>query len=149
MNQDILDRRVTTLNLLSRAHNALMYAKVHYIGQLVNMTPEQLIEIESLGVYSLENITAELDKLGLRLSMNIDYTPKKQHGEKWDCEDHRANLKGRRLEYYNAIMNKPGINSQQLAEMHGVHIGTMRNHIKDMCRHGLLECIGNGYKVKE
>lgn len=63
----LLDKGIENLDLTVRAYNCLIAEKVNTIGQLVNMTRNELMAIPNLGSGTLRQILAELNKHGLKL----------------------------------------------------------------------------------
>jgi len=66
-----LNMSVHELDLSVRASNCLESAKIETVGQLVNTTEQQLLEIRSFGKTSLREVKRKLSDLGLSLNMNV------------------------------------------------------------------------------
>jgi len=71
-----LNMSVHELELSVRASNCMEAAKIETVGQLVNMTEQQLLEIRSFGKTSLREVKRKLADLGLSLGMNIPLPPR-------------------------------------------------------------------------
>lgn len=67
----LLEAPVTILNLGSRANNCFMMNGIHFVSDLLDRTPQELITYEGLGDRTLENIYKVLHNFGLTL--NIGY----------------------------------------------------------------------------
>ena len=71
-----LDLRVSELDLPVRAANCLRSANITYIGQLVQKTEKEMVEIKNFGRKSLADIYEVLKRRSLNLGMSIpDWTP--------------------------------------------------------------------------
>ena len=62
-----LDLPIEALDLSERPRNCLRRAQIETVGELVNRTPDDLLNITNFGQKSLEEVTAKLDELGLSL----------------------------------------------------------------------------------
>ncbi len=69
------------IELTVRASNCMEAAKIETVGQLVNMTEAQLLEIRSFGKTSLREVKRKLSDLGLSLGMSIPLPPRPGEGE--------------------------------------------------------------------
>ena len=69
-----LNMSVHELDLTVRASNCMEAAKIETVGQLVNMTESQLLEIRSFGKTSLREVKRKLADMGLSLGMNVPAT---------------------------------------------------------------------------
>ncbi len=67
-----LDLPVEALDLSERPRNCLRRAQVLSVGELVERTPEDLLNITNFGQKSLDEIVAKLDELGLSLQASED-----------------------------------------------------------------------------
>jgi DNA-directed RNA polymerase subunit alpha len=67
-----LDLPIEALDLSERPRNCLRRAQIHSVGELVEKTPEDLLNITNFGQKSLEEVTAKLDELGLSLRASAD-----------------------------------------------------------------------------
>ena len=67
-----LDLPIEALDLSERPRNCLRRAQVKTVGELVQMTEDDLLNITNFGQKSLEEVTAKLDELGLSLTMSKD-----------------------------------------------------------------------------
>lgn len=71
--EPILLRSIDDLALTGRSSNCLRTEEIHYIGDLVQWTRYELLEIPNLGEISLRIIETALYHLGLALGMRLDY----------------------------------------------------------------------------
>jgi len=67
-----LDLPIEALDLSERPRNCLRRAQIHSVGELVEKTEEDLLNITNFGQKSLEEVTAKLDELGLSLHASAD-----------------------------------------------------------------------------
>jgi DNA-directed RNA polymerase subunit alpha len=67
-----LDLPIEALDLSERPRNCLRRAQVHTVGELVEKTEEDLLNITNFGQKSLEEVAAKLDELGLSLRSAAD-----------------------------------------------------------------------------
>jgi DNA-directed RNA polymerase subunit alpha len=63
-----LDLPIEALDLSERPRNCLRRAQIKTVGELVQRTADDLLNITNFGQKSLEEVTAKLDELGLGLS---------------------------------------------------------------------------------
>jgi DNA-directed RNA polymerase subunit alpha len=70
-----LDLPIEALDLSERPRNCLRRAQVHTVGELVEKTEDDLLNITNFGQKSLEEVTAKLDELGLSLRSIADADP--------------------------------------------------------------------------
>ncbi len=63
-----LDLPIEALDLSERPRNCLRRAQIKTVGELVQKTPDELLNITNFGQKSLEEVTAKLDELGLSLT---------------------------------------------------------------------------------
>ena len=63
---DILERPIVELELSTRSFNCLRAHNIHRLKDLVQCTESQLLDMQNLGKRSLADITAALERLGLR-----------------------------------------------------------------------------------
>ena len=63
-----LDLPIEALDLSERPRNCLRRAQVKSVGELVQRTADDLLNITNFGQKSLEEVTAKLDELGLSLA---------------------------------------------------------------------------------
>lgn len=63
-----LDLPIEALDLSERPRNCLRRAQVKTVGELVQRTADDLLNITNFGQKSLEEVTAKLDELGLSLA---------------------------------------------------------------------------------
>ena len=69
---EIFLRPVEKLSLSLRTFHGLQNADIKYIGELVQCTERELLEINNFGRKSLNEIKAILADLGLSLGMRLD-----------------------------------------------------------------------------
>ena len=62
-----LDLPIEALDLSERPRNCLRRAQIHTVGELVQKTGDDLLNITNFGQKSLEEVAAKLDELGLSL----------------------------------------------------------------------------------
>ena len=67
-----LDLPIEALDLSERPRNCLRRAQIHSVGELVERTAEDLLNITNFGQKSLEEVVAKLDELGLSLQASAD-----------------------------------------------------------------------------
>ena len=67
-----LDLPIEALDLSERPRNCLRRAQIKTVGELVQQTEDDLLNITNFGQKSLEEVTAKLDELGLSLSHGAD-----------------------------------------------------------------------------
>ena len=67
-----LDLPIEALDLSERPRNCLRRAQIQSVGELVERTPEDLLNITNFGQKSLEEVVAKLDELGLSLQASTD-----------------------------------------------------------------------------
>ena len=63
---------IEDVELSVRSINCLKKAEIQYIGEVVQKTGDNLLDLENFGKTSLEEVTARLDEMGLSLGMAID-----------------------------------------------------------------------------
>jgi DNA-directed RNA polymerase subunit alpha len=69
---EIFLRPVEGLSLSVRTFHGLRSADIRYVGELVQCTEQELLEIKNFGRKSLNEIKAILADLGLSLGMRLD-----------------------------------------------------------------------------
>ncbi len=67
-----LDLPIEALDLSERPRNCLRRAQIQTVGELVEKTEEELLNITNFGQKSLEEVSAKLDELGLSLRSSVD-----------------------------------------------------------------------------
>lgn len=67
-----LNKRIDELEFSVRSANCLKNANLHYIGELVQKTDQEMLKTKNFGRKSLEEIQRILDGMGLRLGMELD-----------------------------------------------------------------------------
>ena len=81
VNNNLL-RRVEELNLSVRSANCLYYnAELRYVGELVQKTELDLLNIKNFGRKSLNEIKEVLHVMGLELGMRIENFPSREEIE--------------------------------------------------------------------
>jgi DNA-directed RNA polymerase subunit alpha len=65
--EDTEEMSIEDLDLSVRAFNCLKRANINTVGQLIQMTPEDMMKVRNLGQKSMEEIESKLDQLGLSL----------------------------------------------------------------------------------
>lgn len=68
---DILNRKVDELEFSVRSANCLKNADIHYIGELVQRTEQDMLKTKNFGRKSLKEIKDNLTNMGLHLGMKI------------------------------------------------------------------------------
>ncbi len=69
---EILRRPVEGLPISVRTHEGLRSSDIKYVGELVQCTEQELLEIKNFGRKSLNEVKAILADLGLSLGMKLD-----------------------------------------------------------------------------
>ena len=67
-----LDLPIEALDLSERPRNCLRRAQIHTVGELIQKTEEELLNITNFGQKSLEEVVAKLDELGLSIRRSAD-----------------------------------------------------------------------------
>ena len=70
--QEHLDLPIEALDLSERPRNCLRRAQVQTVGELIEKTEEDLLNITNFGMKSLEEVVAKLDELGFGLKNYAD-----------------------------------------------------------------------------
>jgi DNA-directed RNA polymerase subunit alpha len=70
--QEHLDLPIEALDLSERPRNCLRRAQVQTVGELIEKSEEDLLNITNFGQKSLEEVTAKLDELGFSLRSSAD-----------------------------------------------------------------------------
>jgi DNA-directed RNA polymerase subunit alpha len=73
--QEHLDLPIEALDLSERPRNCLRRAQIQTVGELVEKTEEDLLNITNFGQKSLEEVVAKLDELGFSLRSHVDAEP--------------------------------------------------------------------------
>jgi DNA-directed RNA polymerase subunit alpha len=73
-NENLL-KSVDELELSVRASNCLAIANIHYIGDLVQKTEQEMLKTKNFGRKSLKEIKEILAEMGLQLGMKLDNWP--------------------------------------------------------------------------
>jgi DNA-directed RNA polymerase subunit alpha len=69
---DELNKKIDELEFSVRSANCLKNANIHYIGELVQKTEQEMLKTKNFGRKSLEEILRILDGMGLRLGMELE-----------------------------------------------------------------------------
>ncbi|MCY3985956.1 MAG: DNA-directed RNA polymerase subunit alpha [Candidatus Dadabacteria bacterium] len=77
---------IEDVELSVRSINCLKKAEIKYIGEVVQKTEQQLLDLENFGKTSLEEVRARLEEMGLSLGMTIDTEVFKKEKRKRDTE---------------------------------------------------------------
>ena len=67
-----LELPIEALDLSERPRNCLRRAQIQTVGELVDQTADELLNITNFGQKSLDEVTAKLDELGLSLRVSND-----------------------------------------------------------------------------
>jgi DNA-directed RNA polymerase subunit alpha len=73
--QEHLDLPIEALDLSERPRNCLRRAQIQTVGELVEKSEEDLLNITNFGQKSLEEVVAKLDELGFSLKSLVDAEP--------------------------------------------------------------------------
>jgi DNA-directed RNA polymerase subunit alpha len=73
--QEHLDLPIEALDLSERPRNCLRRAQVQTVGELIEKSEEELLNITNFGQKSLEEVVAKLDELGFSLQSLTDADP--------------------------------------------------------------------------
>lgn len=77
---------IEDVELSVRSINCLKKAEIKYIGEVVQKTEQQLLDLENFGKTSLEEVNARLKEMGLSLGMVIDTEVFENEKERRDSE---------------------------------------------------------------
>ncbi|MCL5945352.1 MAG: DNA-directed RNA polymerase subunit alpha [Planctomycetes bacterium] len=66
-----LDEPLSTLGLSVRANNCLESARIHTIGDMIQLTDAEIMKVRSFGKTSLREIKAKLQEMGFSLGMQV------------------------------------------------------------------------------
>lgn len=77
---------IEDVELSVRSINCLKKAEIKYIGEVVQKTEQQLLDLENFGKTSLEEVNARLKEMGLSLDMVIDTEVFENEKERRDAE---------------------------------------------------------------
>lgn len=76
-----LDREVESIAFPARAAQAMKYARIRYVGELVQKTAEELGQIPNCGRTTVKQIKGILEAMGLSLGMKLENWEAKPPGE--------------------------------------------------------------------
>ena len=68
-NENKLEKNIAELELSVRSYNCLKRAGINSLGDLLKMTPDQLVNVRNLGKKSLDEILQKLSDMGLILNV--------------------------------------------------------------------------------
>ena len=71
----LYDTTIWDLEITVRVANALKHSNIRTVGELVQKTRKELLEIRNLGKKSLKELEEELSKFGLRIGMKLKWGP--------------------------------------------------------------------------
>jgi len=81
-----------------RAANCLRNATIHYIGELVQKTEQEMLKTKNFGRKSLNEIKEILHEMGLNLGMKLEsFSPPPRRCRKGRKRSHETLKAGRRL----------------------------------------------------
>ncbi len=76
---EYLNQRIDELEFSVRSANCLKNANIHYIGELVQKTEQEMLKTKNFGRKSLMEIQKHLDAMGLHLGMKLEgWSPPKE-----------------------------------------------------------------------
>jgi len=90
---DYLNRKIDELEFSVRSANCLKNADIHYIGELVQKTEQEMLKTKNFGRKSLQEIQENLDGMGLYLGMKLqgwsqpEKTDKEENTEKEEGDE--------------------------------------------------------------
>lgn len=70
--EKVLEMNIDELELSVRSYNCLKRAGINTVQELINKTPEDMMNVRNLGRKSLDEVLAKLKELGLSLNQNED-----------------------------------------------------------------------------
>ena len=70
--EELLNKRIDELEFSVRSANCLKNANIHYIGELVQRTEQQMLKTKNFGRKSLKEIKTILEGMGLQLGMELE-----------------------------------------------------------------------------
>ena len=70
--EKVLEMNIDELELSVRSYNCLKRAGINTVQELINKTPEDMMNVRNLGRKSLDEVLAKLKELGLALNQNED-----------------------------------------------------------------------------
>ncbi len=81
--EEHLNKRIDELEFSVRSANCLKNANIHYIGELVQRTEQQMLKTKNFGRKSLKEIKTILEGMGLELGMQLEgwKPPKSSEGD--------------------------------------------------------------------
>jgi DNA-directed RNA polymerase subunit alpha len=88
---EYLNRKIDELEFSVRSANCLKNADIHYIGELVQKSEQEMLKTKNFGRKSLQEIQESLDCMGLHLGMKLQgWSPP----EKTDVEENNEEKEG-------------------------------------------------------
>ncbi len=88
-----LNKKIDELEFSVRSANCLKNANIHYIGELVQKTEQEMLKTKNFGRKSLEEIQKILDGLGLHLGMELPGWSPKAASESDEAGDQEGDKK--------------------------------------------------------
>jgi DNA-directed RNA polymerase alpha subunit len=73
--ENIYDRRVSSIGLGKRSSKFLSRSGINYVGELVMKGDQDLLGLKNFGITSLSEVRLRLEDIGLQLGMGIVYVP--------------------------------------------------------------------------
>lgn len=105
-----LYRLAVDMELSVRSANCLKNARIHYVGDLVTKTEQEMLRTKNFGRKSLNEIKEILSTMGLSLGMNIEGWPPKEGLYRKKFQDDKPN------ESLNNVNEKYAINDSDTKE---------------------------------
>jgi len=85
-------RTIDALRLSVRSSNCLYKADIKYVGELVQLTEQELLLKKNFGRKCLYEVKGILSRMGLRLGLKLDGFPSREVLEKADAEDYNISF---------------------------------------------------------
>ncbi len=83
-----LNRKIDELEFSVRSANCLKNANIHYIGELVQKTEQEMLKTKNFGRKSLKEIKEILGDMGLELGMKLEgWTPPKEESTQEEAKE--------------------------------------------------------------
>ena len=85
---EYLNRKIDELEFSVRSANCLKNANIHYIGELVQKSEQEMLKTKNFGRKSLQEIQENLDGMGLHLGMKLQgWSPPEKTDEEENTEE--------------------------------------------------------------
>jgi DNA-directed RNA polymerase subunit alpha len=85
---EYLNRKIDELEFSVRSANCLKNANIHYIGELVQKTEQEMLKTKNFGRKSLQEIQENLDGMGLHLGMKLQgWSPPEKTDEEENTDE--------------------------------------------------------------